>query len=227
MSPTDSLAEQKVLRRRLEDAHAAARAPLSREEVTEIVRELLVSLGGDMSALDMALYNELEGLARYIQHARREIAAIQPEDINTQHIPTATDELDAVVGATEQATFQIFDACDVVSGIAGSLDADNAAKLTDAVTRIYEACNFQDVTGQRITKVVKALKHIESKVDMLVTALGGGSIADGMIAESASPEDAPEILAVDPGSGVPMHGPALPGQGISQDDIDALLASFD
>jgi len=227
MSPTDSLAEQKVLRRRLEDAHAAAREPLSRAEVKDIVREILVSLGGDMSARDMGLYNELEGLARYIQHARREVATIQPEDINTLHIPTANDELDAVVGATEQATFQIFDACDVVSGIAGAIDAENSAKLTDAVTRIYEACNFQDVTGQRITKVVKALKHIEAKVDMLVTVLGGGALPEGAGAAVAEPVEAPEILAVDPQSGVPMHGPALPGQGISQADIDALLASFD
>lgn len=226
MSPTDSLAEQKALRRRLDDAHAAARVPLTREEVAEIVREALTSLGGDMSALDVALYKELEGLARYIQHAQREVAALNPEDITSQHIPTANDELDAVVGATEQATFQIFDACDVVSGIAGAIDPENSAKLTDAVTRIYEACNFQDVTGQRITKVVKALKHIEAKVDTLVTALGGGTIPQ-VVAAPAAIVDAPEILAVDPGSGVPMHGPALPGEGISQADIDALLASFD
>jgi chemotaxis protein CheZ len=222
MSPSDSLAEQKMLRQRLEAAHAEAAQPLSREEVSGIVRDMLTSLNGDMSAQDVALYKELEGLARYIQHARREIAALQPDDIRTLHIPTAHDELDAVVGATEQATFAIFDACDVVSGIAGQIDGPAGVHLTEAVTRIYEACNFQDVTGQRITKVVRALKNIEAKVDALVAVFGGQAMAGEAVA--------PEIVPPEPageGDAALLHGPQLPGNAISQDEIDRLLASFD
>lgn len=223
MTPTDTLAEQKALRQRLESAHAAATAPMTREEVAELVREMLTSMAGDMSAQDMALYKELEGLARYIQHARREISALQPEDIRTQHLATAHDELDAVVEATEQATFAIFDACDVVSGIAGSVDGERGARLTDAVTRIYEACNFQDVTGQRITKVVRALKHIEAKVDALVAAFGGQTIVGDEVVPIevaiAAPKGADDTAL--------LHGPQLPGNAISQDEIDRLLASFD
>ena len=47
-----------------------------------------------------------------------------------------------------------------------------AAKLQDATTRIYEACSFQDITGQRITKVVAALKAIEAKVAQIVATFG-------------------------------------------------------
>src|SRR3546814_10175717 len=47
-----------------------------------------------------------------------------------------------------------------------------AEKITDAVTRVYEACNFQDITGQRITKAVKALQHIEQKVAGLPAVFG-------------------------------------------------------
>ena len=41
------------------------------------------------------------------------------------------------------------------------------------VTRIYEACSFQDITGQRIGKVVTALKAIEGRVQQV----GGGVVA--------------------------------------------------
>lgn len=221
MLPTTTLAEQKHLMQRLDAAHAEAAEPIGREEVAEIVRQMLTTLHGDVSAADLGLYKELEGLARYIQHARREIAAIRPDDINSRHIPTATDELDAVVGATETATFAIFDACDAIGGIAAQLEGENAAKLNDAVTRIFEACNFQDITGQRITKVVKALKHIEEKVDQMVAAFGENI----MVGADAPPADGGDAPA-DPDTSL-LHGPQLPGNAIDQDEIDRLLASFD
>jgi len=210
--------EQKLLRQRLDAATAEAREPLSRAGVAAIVREVLDSMGGDVSAHDLKLYRELEELARYIRHVKSEVAAIRPTDIRDEHIATATDELDAVVGATETATFAIFDACDAVGAVAGAVDAENAAKLNDAVTRIYEACNFQDITGQRITKVVKALKHIEVKVDALVAALGEEAFH--------APEPAPTEVDEDPDKAL-LHGPQSAAQAIDQDEIDRLLASFD
>src|SRR5690242_4655990 len=100
---------------------------------------------------EVSVYRELETLAHFIHHARREIAAIGPDDLRNQHIATATDELDAVVGATEQATHQIMDCCDEIGAIAAQVGAPHGVALNGAVTRIFEACNFQDITGQRIT----------------------------------------------------------------------------
>lgn len=219
--PTSSspMAEQKLLRQRLDAAAAEAREPLTRDQVAAIVREVLDSMGGDVSAHDLRLYRELEDLARYIHHVKSEVAAIRPTDIREEHIPTATDELDAVVGATEKATFAIFDACDVIGAVAGSVDAESGAKLNDAVTSIYEACNFQDITGQRITKVVKALKHIEAKVDALVAALGAEAFHAGDPAPAPDGPGDPEAAL--------LHGPQMEGNAISQDEIDRLLASFD
>ncbi|HYD67467.1 protein phosphatase CheZ [Azospirillum sp.] len=223
-SPMPSpMAEQKLLRQRLDAAYAETAAPVSRDEVAEIVREVVASMGGDMSGDDLKLYAELEDLARYIADAKAELAALRPAEIRDEHIPTATDELDAVVGATEQATFAIFDACDIVSGVAGSVDADNGAKLTDAVTRIYEACNFQDITGQRITKVVRTLKHIEAKVDALLAVFGEEA---RHAAAAPAPAPVPAEPSADPDAGL-LHGPSLPGNAIDQDEIDRLLASFD
>ncbi len=223
MPPHTPLAEQKLLRQRLDAAYAEAAQPLSREDVADIVRSVLGTLQGDMSTEDIRLYKELEGLARYIHDAKREIAAIRPADIKDQHIPDATDELDAVIEATEKATFAIFDACDEISGIAGGADAETSAKLTESVTRIYEACNFQDVTGQRIRKVVKTLQAIEAKVDALVAAFGEDAHRAPV---ERAPEPAPFQRPDDPDSHL-LHGPQLPGAAIDQDEIDRLLASFD
>ncbi|WP_448188904.1 protein phosphatase CheZ [Azospirillum sp. sgz301742] len=191
--------------------------PNASSPVTTIVRDVLNGTGDGVSAHDAKLYRELEELARYIHRVKSEVAAVRPADIRDEHIATATDELDAVVGATEKATFAIFDACDVVGAVAGAVDAENAGKLNDAVTRIYEACNFQDITGQRITKVVKALKHIEAKVDALVAALGEETFR--------APDPAP--TADDDPDKALLHGPQSEAQATSQDEIDRLLASFD
>lgn len=229
-----SLTEQKLLRQRLDAAQAEAAQPLSRDEVTDIVRSILSSMDGDISVTDLRLYKEVVDLAKVIENAKLEMAALQPAEIRDQHIPTATDELDAVVGATEQATFAIFDACDVITGIAGQIDPENSAKLSEQVTKIFEACNFQDITGQRISKVVRTLKHIEAKVDMIVAAFGdevrqnhaGHHAAHHAAAAAHAPNFATDRPEDDPETAL-LHGPQMASNAMDQDEIDRLLASFD
>ena len=218
------LSADKALRGRLDQARIEAQLPLSQEEVGAIVHQVLASMSGDISASDLKLYKELEELARYIHHAKAEIAAIRPQDIRESHIPTATDELDAVIGATETATNTIMDACDTISGLAGNLAPEHGAVLIDCVTRVFEACNFQDITGQRISKVVKTLKTIEGKVDALILAFGEQAGHSEAVAAQA---EAPAAVSSMDSDLALLHGPALPGTAIDQDEIDRLLASFD
>ncbi|MBP2303902.1 chemotaxis protein CheZ [Azospirillum melinis] len=228
-----AVTEQKLLRQRLDTAFAEAAQPLSRDEVTDIVRNILGSMDGDISATDLRLYKEVVDLARYIETAKQEIAALQPAEIRDEHIRTATDELDAVIGATEKATFAIFDACDAIGAIAGQTDAGTSAKLNDQITAIYEACNFQDITGQRISKVVRTLKHIESKVDMIVAAFGSEVRQNHaprlakLAAEEAEAAVHFEPMSAEEADQQLLHGPQLPGNAMDQDEIDRLLASFD
>ena len=219
----NSLSADKQLLQRLDQARIEALTPLGRDDVSAIVHQILGSMGGDITANDIRLYRELEDLARYIQHAKAEISAIRPQDIRESHIPTATDELDAVVGATEVATNTIMDACDVISALAPKLAPEHHATLIEQVTTVFEACNFQDVTGQRITKVVKTLKAIETKVDALILAFGEHV---GQVNVSVLRADGPDSGILDPDAAL-LHGPSLPGVAIDQDEIDRLLASFD
>lgn len=186
------------------------------ERIAEVVHAVLTSASGELSAADLRLYHELESLAQYISSARAEIAALKPRAIRDDYIPAATDELDAIVAATEKATNDILDAAETIEQITGSLPPEAAQVVTDATTRIYEACNFQDITGQRITKVVKALQHIENEVAGVLTIFGheGG-------ARATAPKAAPT------GEEGLLNGPQLPGAASRQEDVDALLASFD
>jgi chemotaxis protein CheZ len=186
--------------------------------VASVVEAVVSSLSGDMSIADLKLYHELEQLARYIQTAKREIAEIQPHDIS-ERIPAATDELDAVVDHTAEATGTILDAAESMEKLSSKLPPETGNLIAGAVTRIYEACNFQDVTGQRINKVVVTLKYIEQKIDALLSAFGDGlSDLQQRAVPAPQPLDEHEHL---------MQGPQLPKEANNQADIDAILASFE
>jgi chemotaxis protein CheZ len=196
----------------------------SRDEIAEIVTGLLSTLEGDLSDVNLKLYSELEDLAQYILSAKQEIAALLPDEITTQHLPTATDELDAIVGATEEATNGILQAVEIIEGLTAEMDPATAEKITEAVTQVYEACNFQDITGQRITKVVRALKHIEQKVEALVAAFGD----EIQKYRSLHPERQQAEGTQDKMSDAALlNGPQMPDDAAKQAEIDALLASFD
>jgi chemotaxis protein CheZ len=197
----------------------------SRDEIEEVVSEMLSTMEGDLSEMNLKLYAEVESLARYIVNAKSEIAALRPDEIMSEHLPSATDELDAIVGSTEDATNRILQAMESLEALAGEMPPELGEKVTDAVTQVYESCNFQDITGQRITKVVKALKHIESKVDALVGAFGE-DIAKYK-AQHPQPEAAKKVEKDPMSDAALLNGPQLPDNASKQDDIDALLASFD
>ncbi len=160
-------------------------------------------------------------MAQYILSAKQEIASLLPDDITQEHLPTATDELDAIVGATEEATNGILHAVEIIEGLTAEMTPEIAEQITDAVTQVYESCNFQDITGQRITKVVRALKHIENKVDALVAAFGD----EIQKYRELHPRD---VAAEEPKSDAALlNGPQMPDDAAKQAEIDALLASFD
>lgn len=193
------------------------------EEIVGIVESIVDSIEGDMSADGLKVYADIEALALYINTARAEIADLRPDDINDEHLPAATDELTAIVGATEQATNTIFEAVESIEALTEKMPDEVADQISQAVTSIFEACGFQDITGQRITKVVTALQKVEEKVEALLNAFGDD------IKRSDRPKKEPEKRTTTP-SGAParpdedlLNGPQMPDEAISQDDIDALF----
>ena len=195
-------------------------------EITSVVESILTSMSGDISSSDFKLYHELEVLALYIDNAKMEIASLRPDEIPQEHIPSATDELDAIVEHTEEATGTILDAAEKLEELAASSDKKTAETITEAVTSIYEACNFQDITGQRITKVVKTLKHIEQKVDALISAFGE-QVNDGLEEKQKADGETKKKSEERREDEVSMHGPQLEENAQSQKEIDAILFGND
>lgn len=210
------------LARRIDELAEKGGAPTSWLEVRDVVESILTTMEGDFYGEDVKLFAEIEALAQFIQTAKTEIAALRPEQIGADHIVTATDELDAVVSATEEATNVIIEAAETIEEVAERVDDESADALSVATTRIYEACSFQDITGQRISKVVAALKDIEIRVDGIVAAFDD----DGEQSAARRQRAAEHIAGQDADVFDPkdlLQGPQLPEQANNQDDIDALF----
>jgi chemotaxis protein CheZ len=222
------MARQKAVDKELTDKLAAVERerlakPLDARELMAMIEGIVASMEGDLSPMSIKLYAELEQLAHFIQKAKSEIAQLRPDEIRDQHLPTATDELEAIVGATETATNGILNAVEQIENLTGEMAPEVAEKVSEAVTQVYESCNFQDITGQRISKVVKALQHIESKVDGLLSAFGD-ELTKHRGAAQAAPADPSKQDAS--GDQALLNGPQLPQAAKGQADIDALFDSL-
>jgi chemotaxis regulatin CheY-phosphate phosphatase CheZ len=120
---------------------------------------------------------DIRDMADAIAATRREIAAIRPDREHTG-IGEATEELDAIVMATERATSEILAAAETIQEMAWTLreqglDAKVSDKLDACATDVYLACSFQDLTGQRTRKVIHVLRYLEERINAMVEILGG------------------------------------------------------
>lgn len=191
--------------RRKISAAAAKKAPVKKAPMK--------NAAAPKRAIDQGLRDGIATLARIMEDARRDLAALQANDMRLRDLPGATDELSAVVAATEDATHSILDAVEGIEKIAGELAAAQGDAIRDNVTRIYEACNFQDITGQRISKVVGVLKDVDRTVLGLMEAFG--------IALDA--KATPSVAPVKTGEAALLNGPQLAGAAHDQAAIDALF----
>jgi len=189
-------------------------ASLSLGEVASVTEVLVKTMKLYFRSLDVRIYEECQSLSDYITNARKEIAALQPENEEGARIPRAGRELEAIVIQTEEATDTIMDAAEKIMGSEATDLETYQAEVHDQIMRIFEACSFQDITGQRISKVVETLSYIERRSGKLKNILGVDANLDSGIEEDEplAREDA-HLLS----------GPALEGEGIDQDEVDALM----
>lgn len=186
-----------------------------RDKLVKIIGTMLDKVEQASSQTRDSMYSELVELKRVIEESKQEITIARPGDIKRKDIPTATDELDAVIAATAQATAEIMDSCDAIQNAAGEVGGEAADKINAEVMKIFESCSFQDITGQRIKKVVTTLRSIEERVERLISLLGDR-------AGNITGDDDTRV-----GDARLLNGPQLPEKAVSQEDIDKLLAEFD
>ena len=170
------------------------------------------------------LKGELDLIYDAINKTKKEIATLHVTGFEGPEMKRVTHELDAIVGGTEKATEGILASAEFIDQAANSLaaamkseqDKALANDIQDHVIQIFEACNFQDLTGQRITKVVNTLKFIEDRIVRMMEIWGG---IDKF--QSIAVED----VAAPVGDAAFLNGPKLVSDHghASQDDIDALF----
>lgn len=200
------------------------------EEIREVLgglRSILTNQQGVASTAQhlAVLRRELLEMAGSIEKARREVAALKPPDNGNNKILTATNELDAIVTSTERASFDILNSAERLMELTTRLrrsgaDEQLCGDMEAEITGIFTACSFQDLTGQRTSKVINALRYIEHRISAMIQIWGIEGISltpDATDGESRDGRPDAHLLS----------GPALPGQGVSQADVDALFAGLD
>jgi chemotaxis protein CheZ len=166
------------------------------------------------------LRNEIRAMSLAIQHTKTEIAALRPPNTADDRLMVVTQELDAIVTATERATNTILESAEKIDMLAEqvqSVGADPTSKqlagdIRDTVITMFEACNFQDITGQRISKVVRTLQFIEDRINKMIEIWGPETFEEVKHTQEELDEEA-KLL----------NGPQLADKGVSQADIDKLF----
>lgn len=185
------------------------------------------------SSNQTAIFEELENIAEIVAGLRNELLG---ENGEKPDLSCAVDELDMVKESTESATNNILDAAEIINDVRSELKSAHSMRLEQAVNQIFEACNFQDITGQRISKVLGAIKQIEGRIEGLLNDSGHDLKQAGTYIKAKNSNKV-ELYAVESGGADKSgeieegkklaSGPALGGEGISQADIDKLLSDFD
>lgn len=188
-------------------------------EITSIVGEVMGSLEGDFDLREVHFQDELRDLLAFIEQAKADLAGIQPKHLSENKIPEASNQLDQVVATTEEAASRIMDSAEEISELAETLDGEVAERLMAISTHIFEASSFQDITGQRVTKVVNTLKYLEEKLAVLADAIGD---TDSHLKAEQGAED----NGLDSGENL-LQGPQCDVTRNDQEAIDALFDSFD
>lgn len=176
------------------------------------------SLRTDMSEIESA-----------ISGTKKELAAIKVGS-TIGGVDIAAMELETVVSQTEAAANDILAASESIETIAGAIQSETtldackslAADIAEKVTIIYMACNFQDLSGQRVRRVVDTLNFVESRVHKMIDAWGGLQALHELIEAEIQAKDEERETE---GSAALLTGP-VPVNALDHVDQNAIDALF-
>jgi chemotaxis protein CheZ len=193
-------------------------------EPKEAVSEKMIEAYKAEMAQAVKLKAELDVIYEAINKTKQEIATLHVTGFEGPEMTRVTHELDAVVDGTAQATDRILSAAEFIDQTANTLSASlktehemaMAHDIQERVIQVFEACNFQDLTGQRIGKVVATLKFIEHHIVRMMDIWGGIESFKDLSPEAISEREGDKKL---------LNGPKLEDDigHASQDEIDALF----
>ena len=205
-------------------------APQASAAEFDALRQEIKSLGSKIDSFITVDHTEIERIRNEVQNIAARIESTKREIASLRHpLATASDdkftaasmELGAVVKVTEEATNGIMRNAEkideIVQGVRAQIQDSYASsqlqEVSDLIVNIFESCTFQDLTGQRITKVVKTLDFIEKRVDSMLEIWGKKDIESQPMSG--------DLVKVD--GQLKLHGPQAKAEAISQSDIDKMF----
>lgn len=191
-------------------------SPLELGKAHHYLEKVIGKLNGLDDTQKLPLVGILQYISDYIGTTRSEICALKPGH-EGEKLSSSSDELEEVVQETAAAASSIMGAAEAIENIAIKLEPPISDELMAAVTRIYEASAFQDITGQRITKVVRVIQNVEKRVDALLAFCAGPDHREECGCGGACGSAGRDAL---------LNGPQLRQSANSQSDIDRLLAEL-
>lgn len=161
------------------------------------------------------IIKELSVVASYISSVKEEISKLRANEIYRERLPSAHSDLIEVIGATSMAAHTIMSAAETILNLEQGSGDEYRAEVEDKVMKIFEACSFQDITGQRIARVNETLAQIEKRL---------GRFANEVKAQDAEgAPDPEEVLRQARREVLLLNGPQNDGDGVNQDDIDKMF----
>ena len=173
----------------------------------------------DVAADDIK--GELALVREMIARNREDLAGLIGEN-KARRMVRAAGELGAAVDGMEKATHKILQAAETIDDSAKSLgsalktefERGLAHEIQDHILHIYEACNFQDLAGQRIAKVIATLNMMDEQIAGMLARCG---------TITCSADAATTVKPAE--NGGLLNGPKLDGDPghAGQGDIDAIF----
>lgn len=165
---------------------------------------------------------ELDVIDQAIKKTKGEMVSLQDHGLDGGQMARVTQELAAVKDGTTDATDRILKSAEtieqtsstLIAALKGGHEQGMAQDIQDQVTQIFEACNFHDLTSQRISKVVLTLKQVEDHIAQMVEIWSAIERFTNYVGRLTPPSNDSML-----------NGPRLDGDEghASQNDIDALF----
>jgi chemotaxis protein CheZ len=177
------------------------------EELRRFVDRRIAELSTEIHAtVEMVDYSEtnLSGKLQQMHEQLARVVALPAERTRNSGI-----ELEGIVNATEDAANRILSAAEAIRASIEQSDIGEKARIIEQVNTIFEACSFQDLTGQRVRRALQQLQTVEDELANIVN--------DGkeLPVERARPDK------INPTAEIGASGPEL-----AQDEVDKLMAGL-
>lgn len=141
-------------------------------------------------------------------------------------LPEAARELDAMALVAEEAAERILTAVEKIDELREGMPEAVSEAVGEAIIEIFEACGFQDLTGQRVGRIHKTLDGVADRVEAVMAHTGHaqGNASSGTKRNRDKHPENVEKSGSEPFSeeGL-LNGPQLPSDAKTQEEIDALM----